>query len=119
MRLIWEDECTSSFSVSQRVVTGRYGQIWFGQALSVLFFSPNEDFTGICLEGHRVRNASHSAVCTCQTCNLLLAAPVIHCEIRSQCRSKVPSVLIHNPQLGVSIQTEQSHFGKLEAFNEN
>lgn len=58
------------------------------------------------------------SVCTCQTRNQLLA----YWKIRSLRCSKVLSVLVHNPQLDVSIQTvqtEQSHLGKLRAFNEN
>lgn len=58
------------------------------------------------------------SVRTCQTRNQSLA----YWEIRSLCCSKVLSVLVHNPQLDVSIQTvptEQSHLGKLGAFNEN
>lgn len=61
------------------------------------------------------------SVCTCQTHNQF-AAPVFYCRIRSCCCSKVLSVLVHNPQLGVSIQTvqtEQSHLAKLRAFNKN
>lgn len=141
--LVWENKCVSSFSISHRVMMVWYAQTWFISTIISCWLDKHMiapathlvDYSGIheaCYfsskwrlcwnlplrtQGQRPESQALYAHAKHATPGSLL----LQYFTGSSGHSAAPtfSVLVHNPQLGVSIQTERSHLGKPRALNEN